>query len=72
MDIDQKLAIARERHAAFRKAQVEYLLRGGPDPRTDFERYGYRHGWFYVDGECFSIEQITGQQYDHTRGWAHL
>ena len=73
MNRQAKLEIARRNHAAFRKAEIENLFRGGADPRNDAARYGYRSGWFYVGETAFSVEEITGQGYDITQGgWAHL
>ena len=72
MNRTEKLEIAKQRHAAFTKANIDRLFGRGPD-FDEYAEFGRRHGWYHVNGECFSVEQVTGENYDITQGgWAHL
>lgn len=71
MNRNEALEIARQNHAAYRKATIENLFRNGP--KVDNAAYGYHHGWFTVGEFCFCDEEITGIAYDHTQGgWAFV
>ena len=68
----EALEIARANYAANTKANIDFTF--GRAPAYDaFALYGYRHGWYYAGGFCFSTDEITGVPYDHTQGgWAYL
>lgn len=72
MTRNEALEIARANYAANTKENIAFTF--GRAPAYDaFEKYGYRHGWYYAGGFCFSVDEITGTPYDHTQGgWAFL
>jgi len=72
MTTTDKFEIAKQNHKKFTKANIDRLFGRGPD-FDEFAEYGRRNGWYHIEGECFSVEQVTGETYDHTQGgWAHL
>jgi len=72
MTREQALKVAKANHASHRTADIANLFKGGPafDAQA---AYGYRHGWYKVEGYSFCDEDITGVPYDITQGgWAFI
>lgn len=70
MTKEQALTIAKRNHQAHQAADIENLFRGGRSFDAQAE-FGYRHGWYHVDGHSFCLRDITGAAYDNTQGgWA--
>ena len=72
MTRDEARVIARKNFRNHIKADIATLFGSAPDcdPWNDF---GFRHGWYHVDGYCFDVPELEGKQYDYTQGgWAYL
>lgn len=79
MDHSAALEVAKKNHAARMEEYVRELRRDPSNANLDaFDRrcvdaYGYRHGWYTIEGHSFNNEDVTGIPYDSTQGgWAWL
>lgn len=63
----EALEIAKQKYAAYQKADIEEMFGRGP-AFDGFKEYGYRHGWIIVEEYSFNNEDLTGIPYDATQG----
>jgi hypothetical protein len=70
---------AKTNHTARSAEYIRELFRDPSNANLDafdlicVEKYGYRHGWYLVDGFSFSEDEVTGTAYDHHQGgWAYV
>ena len=72
MTREQALKTATQNWQAHMKADLEQM-RGQRDEFNAFQEFGYRHGWYCVNGNWFNVEDITGEAYNADQGgWAYV
>lgn len=72
MNREQALEVVKANHAAHGTADIANLFKGGPSFNAQ-EAFGYRHGWYTVEGYSFREDEVSGIAYDITQGgWAFL
>ena len=74
MNRTQALEVARKIQAEHKAAEIANFFAGrcsDADYAVTDARFGYRHGWYLVEGFSFSRDEVTGESYDMDQGgWA--